>query len=189
MRTRQIKPGESVESLWETVSDERNSFRLFDVKGESVTCRSESEMTTSPYMFYNKANEVEDAILFPDELVSNKQSVPFREIKNGVSRIEDGILPSTLRHLAKGMEAIELGEDPMAALRAVKDQTEDSIWALPKAWVISMMRVRQDKPTGERRRLLQRTGLLVRQKHISLEERLKISDPMEIMERDRCFGK
>jgi hypothetical protein len=95
MRTRQIKPGENVKSLWDTVADERSEFRLFDIGIKKVTMRKDTEIVELPYMFYNEANEVDDAILFPDELTSSKKSVVFREIRNGIANIEDGILPST----------------------------------------------------------------------------------------------
>ncbi|KAF5009291.1 hypothetical protein FDECE_4503 [Fusarium decemcellulare] len=188
MRTRQIKPGENVESLWDTIMDERSQFKLLDINGKGMTCRGGEELDTSPYMFYNKVNVAEDEILFPDEKTSNKKNVPFREIRNGINRIEDGVLPSTIRHLAKGMEAFSKGKDPMAALHRAKDTDDDTIWALPKIWVTGLKQVRRDMPSAEQRRLLRRTGLETTHRSISLEERLEISDPMEIMERDRSFG-
>lgn len=103
MRTRQIKPGENLKSLWDTIADERSEFRLFDVSNKKVAMRKDTEIAKSPYMFYNKANEVEDAILFPDELTSDKKSAAFRQIRNGVASTEDGILPSTARHFVKGL--------------------------------------------------------------------------------------
>lgn len=189
MRTRQIKPGENVVSLWDTVMDERNEFKLFDVSGQDVNCRDASELTESPYMFYNAANEAEDAVLFPDDTTSNKKSTPFHEIRNGAASIEGGVLPSTIRHLAKGMEALEMGKDPMDALEFAMDNDEDSIWALPKVWETGLRHVRREKPVGERRKLLSRTGMLAKEHHLSIDERLEITDPMEVMERDRSFGK
>ena len=189
VRTRQIKLGEDVQSLWDTVMDERNEFKLFDVQDKNVTCRSHDEISDLPHMFYNKANEAEDAILFPDDLDSdNNKSVPFREIHNGVSRIESGMLPSDIRHMAKGMEAINRGEDPIDAIERATDEDEDSIWRLPKVWETGLKQLKQEKPKGERRKLLMRTGLLTAHKSMSMEQRLKESDPMEVMERDRSFG-
>ncbi|KAM6506796.1 hypothetical protein FALCPG4_018622 [Fusarium falciforme] len=173
---------------WDTIMDERNEFRLFDIKGHSVTCRTGAELNTSPYMFYNEVNVAEDEILFPDELVSNKQNVPFREIRNGVSRIEDGVLPSAIRHLAKGMAAFTKGKDPMKALRAAKDRDNDSIWAIPQVWETGIKQARKEKPSDARRNLLKRTGLSATHKGLTLDQRLNLSDPMETMERDRSFG-
>ncbi|KPM43969.1 hypothetical protein AK830_g2623 [Neonectria ditissima] len=99
MRTRQIKEGERVESLWETVNDNSTEFRLFDIKDGGVTCRSGAEMATSAYMFYNEANAAEDEVLFPDELGSN----------------DDGHLGNKMRSIRKGLEAINKGKDPMKA--------------------------------------------------------------------------
>ncbi|KAJ4003640.1 hypothetical protein NW752_011065 [Fusarium irregulare] len=110
--TRDIKPGENVRSLWDTVSHEASSFKLFDICDKEITTRDDSEIESSPYLFYKKANELEDAILFPDELTSNKTSVAFRETRNGVADIESGVLPSNARNMAKGLDAINAGKDP-----------------------------------------------------------------------------
>ncbi|RMJ18642.1 hypothetical protein CDV36_001762 [Fusarium kuroshium] len=188
MRTRLIKPDEKVESLWDTIMDERSEFRLYDIKGHSIKCRTGEQLDRSPYMFYNDVNVLEDQILFPDELVSDKKNVPFREIRNGVSRIEDGILPSTIRQLEKGMEAFTEGKDPMKALKAVKDRDDNSIWAIPKVWETGLKQARKETLSDAQRSLLKRTGLSTPQKTMSLDKRLNTSDPMEIMERDRSFG-
>ncbi|KAM0283247.1 hypothetical protein ACHAQK_011072 [Fusarium lateritium] len=188
MATRQIKPGENVRSIWDTVMDERAEFRLFDISGRKVTCRTDADIADSPYMFYNQANSVEDAILFPDELNSNKTSVAFREIRNGVSDIEAGVLPSNARHFAKGLAAINKGKDPMKAMRLAKDQDQDHIWGLPKVWETGLTQARHDKPTKAQRTLLQRTGLLSAHKSMPFDRRLDFSDPMELMERDRAFS-
>ncbi|RSL70419.1 hypothetical protein CEP53_001891 [Fusarium sp. AF-6] len=113
---------------------------------------------------YNDVNVLEDQILFPDELVSDKKNVPFREIRNGVSRIEDGILPSTIRHLEKGMEAFTEGKDPMKALKAVKDRDDNSIWAIPKVWETGLKQARKETLSDAQRSLLKRTGLSTPQK-------------------------
>ncbi|KAF5638658.1 major facilitator superfamily transporter [Fusarium sp. NRRL 25303] len=188
IRTRQIKPGENLKSLWDTVADERSEFRLFDVSNKKVTMRKDTAIAESPYMFYNKANEVEDAILFPDELTSDKKSVAFREIRNGVASIEDGILPSTARHLVKGLEAINKGKDPMKAMRMAKHDDQDNIWGLPKVWETALLQARSDKLKKSQKALLQRTGLLNAYKTLSYDRRLEESDPMEMMERDRAFS-
>jgi hypothetical protein len=188
MHTRQIKPGENVRSIWDTVTDERSSFRLFDVSGKKLTCRDESEIDDLPYMFYNQANAAEDAILFPDELTSNKKTVAFREIRNGVANIEDGVLPSKARHFARGLEAINEGKDPMKAIRSSQDHDENNIWGLPKVWETGLIQARREKPSKAQRGLLKRTGLLNTYKSLTFDRRLEMSDPMENMERDRSFS-
>ncbi|EXK24719.1 hypothetical protein FOMG_18573 [Fusarium oxysporum f. sp. melonis 26406] len=188
MHTRQIRPGENVRSIWDTVTDERSSFRLFDVSGKKLTCRDESEIDDLPYMFYNQANAAEDAILFPDELTSNKKTVAFREIRNGVANIEDGVLPSKARHFARGLEAINEGKDPMKAIRSSKDHDENNIWGLPKVWETGLIQARREKPSKAQRGLLKRTGLLNTYKSLTFDRRLEMSDPMENMERDRSFS-
>ncbi|KAL6355080.1 hypothetical protein LRP88_11557 [Fusarium phalaenopsidis] len=156
MRTRLTKPDENVKSLWDTVMDKRSEFRLFDIKGHSVKCRTGAELDSSPDIFYNDVdlNVLEDEILFPDELVPNKKNVPFREIKNGVSRIEDSVLPSTIRHLEEGMEALAKGKDPMKALKAVKDRDNNSIWSIPKVWETGLKQACKETLSDAQRRLL-----------------------------------
>jgi hypothetical protein len=189
MHTRQIKPGENVRSIWDTVMDERSEFRLFDISGRKVTCRTDVDIAGSPYLLYNEANAAEDAILFPDEINSDKKTVAFREIRNGVSDIEVGVLPSEARNFAKGLAAINKGKDPIKAIRSAKDQDEERIWGLPKVWETGLKQARHDKPTKAQRLLLQRAGLLSAHKSLSFDQRLDFSDPMELMERDRAFSK
>ncbi|KAF4991683.1 hypothetical protein FGRMN_7656 [Fusarium graminum] len=188
MHTRQIKPGEKVKSIWDTLMDDRSEIRLFDISGRKVTCRSDSEIAATPYMFYNQANVVEDAILFPDELTSNKTNVAFREIRNGVYDIELGVLPSEARHFAKGLAAINQGKDPMKAMSLARDRDEDFIWGMPTVWETGLTQSRYDKPSKAQRELLQRTGLLSANKNLTFDDRLDMSDPMELMERDRSFS-
>lgn len=59
MRTRKIKAGEDVETLWDKLMDERNEFVLLNINGESVTSRNTSDASVSPYLFHNEANVVE----------------------------------------------------------------------------------------------------------------------------------
>lgn len=189
MHTRQIKPGENVTSIWDTVMDERSEFRLFDISGRKVKCRTDDEIAGSPYMFYNEANIAEDAILFSDELISKKTSVAFREIRNGVSDIDVGVLPSEARHFSKGLAAIGKGKDPMKAMRLAKNQDEDHIWGLPKVWVTAIRQLRDDPPGDLQRSLFKEVGLWNAHKCLSFDQRLDFSDPTELMERDRAFSK
>ncbi|UZP45173.1 hypothetical protein NXS19_012985 [Fusarium pseudograminearum] len=184
--TRQIKPGEDVESIWDTMMDERSQIKLFNVVGTKVKEHSDADLEAATYMFYNKANEAEDAVLFPDELT--RKNFAFREIANGISDIESGVLPSTARHLTKGLDAINLGKDPYKALRAVKDQEELTIWGLPNVWVTGLVQARKEKPDSKQKHLLQKTGLMGSHKNINFDMRMDTLEPMEMMERDRSFS-
>ena len=187
--TRDIKSGENVRSLWDTVSHEASSFKLFDISDKEITTRNDSEIESSPYLFYNRANELEDAILFPDELTSNKTSVAFREIRNGVADIESGVLPSNARNMAKGLDAINAGKDPYKALREAKDYEEITIWGVPHIWQTGLVAARKEKPDATHKALLDKTGLTRSHKSSNFDKRMDSSDPMENMERDRFFSK
>ncbi|CAG1996618.1 unnamed protein product [Fusarium graminearum] len=78
--TRQIKPGEHVESIWDAVMDERSIVKMIDVAGPHIIVHDDDDVEESLYMFYNEANEAEDAVLFPDE--STRKNFAFREISN-----------------------------------------------------------------------------------------------------------
>ncbi|KAK7433000.1 hypothetical protein QQZ08_000471 [Neonectria magnoliae] len=177
MRTRQIKEGEDVESLWQTVSDERNEFKLFDIKGSGITFSGNEDVSKSAYMFYNEANAAEDEVLFPDELDSNDENVPFREIRNGIARVEHGHLGSTMRHIRRGVQALEEGKNPMDTLGLPE---EDNIFALPRIWKTGLKQVYKEGLSTEQRKLLKRTGL-------SFRDRVDAADDMELMERDRAY--
>jgi hypothetical protein len=159
------------------------------MSGKKVTCRSDSEINEVPYMFYNKANKAEDAALFPDELASDKKTVAFREITNGITDIESGLLPSTARHLAKGLDAINLGKGPFKALRAAKDREEVTIWGTPNVLATGFVQARKEKPHSAQKALLEKTGLMRSHKSLNFDRRMDISDPMEMTERDRSFSK
>lgn len=189
MRTRQIKPGERVESLWDTIMHESMEFRLYELKDKAVTERGLEDLKDSPNLFYNDSNVAEDKVLFPDELTSGNKNTRFREIENSISRIENAILPTTMRTLMKGMEAMDKGQDPLEALKRAKDNDGDSIWALPKVWETGLKQLRQEALVAETRELLKRTGLFKPRRILSVNDRMNTSDPMETMERDRSFGR
>lgn len=189
MRTRKIAPGEDVESIWDHVMGEQVQFRVFNIQEDKITSRNSDELGDSPYMFYNKANVVEDEILFPDEASSKKKSVPFREIRNGISRIETPSLPSRTRQIEKSLAMAREGKDFAAAFEETLDSDEDSIWALPKIWKTAFGQFLQGTLSVQQRNLLNRTGLDTVGLAQPLADRLEDADFMEIMERDRSFGK
>lgn len=189
MRTRQIKPGEKVESLWDQMMNERNHFVMVDIDNNKPTTSITPDISTSQYEFYNEANVVEDKVLFPEDPASNKENTPFREIRNGVSRIESGLLPSTARYLKRGMESFAQGGDPLAALMEVTDNLQGNIWALPNIWETAIKQALKEKCSDTKCDLIKRTGLDNVQESLTYVERMYGMDPMQIMERDRSFGK
>lgn len=188
MRTRKIKAGEDVESIWDTVTSDQVEFRAFNIQEGNITSRTTRELGSSPYLFYNKANIVEDEVLFPDEVVSNKKRVHFREIRNGVSRIETPNLPSRIRQLEASLALAREGKDPAAAFEETLDSDEGSIWALPRIWQTGFGQLLQGTLSVQQRKLLNRTGLDTINQSQLLADRLEDADFMEIMERDRSFG-
>ncbi|KAH0489941.1 hypothetical protein TgHK011_001430 [Trichoderma gracile] len=188
MRTRKINPGEEVESLWDVVAGDAVEFCLFDVKDGKVNCRTTRELASSPYLFYNQANVAEDEVLFPDELVSPRDKVPFREIRNAINRLEAPMLPSEARHLEKGLQAICEGNDPSSVMDKATDKDEDSIWALPTLWETGLRQVLGGTLSAEQRKLLKQTGLDTINESQLLADRLESAEGLEIMERDRSFN-
>ncbi|KAL6882312.1 hypothetical protein HDV57DRAFT_509473 [Trichoderma longibrachiatum] len=188
MRTRKINPGEQVESLWDVVAGDAVEFCLFDVKDGKVNCRTTRELASSPYLFYNKANVAEDEVLFPDELVSPRDKVPFREIRNAINRLEAPMLPSEARDLEKGLQAICEGNDPSSVMDKATDRDEDTIWALPALWETGLRQVLGGTLSAEQRELLRKTGLDTINESQSLADRLESAEGLEIIERDRSFN-
>ncbi|KAL6695704.1 hypothetical protein J3F84DRAFT_395134 [Trichoderma pleuroticola] len=163
MRTRKINPGEQVKSLWDVVTGEDVEFRLFSTGGTSTSFTPEGaavgEMANSPYLFYTQANTVEDEILFPDELTSNKKNVHFREIRNPVSRLEHSGPPGQTRFWEKSLMAILAGEEIKEPLSKELDSDEDSLWALPAIWKTGLEKLLQGTLSAEQREVLEETGL------------------------------
>lgn len=193
MRTRPIQPGEDVQNLWDSIMAEgASSFRLFDIKGEGdVKMHSDSELADSKfiYQFYNEANVVEDQVLFPDELVEQRDSVPFREMSNGISRMERGIPPRIAQQLARNLEAIDAGED-VKALEASFEQfgVAESIPS-HYVWETGLEQIRQSELSPEHQKLFERTGIDRLYTDEWMDELLEYSDQLEEMERERAGGK
>lgn len=192
MRTRKILPGEQVKSLWDVVTSEDVEFRLFSTSGSFTSFTPQGagtgEMADSPYLFYTKANAVEDEILFPDELTSNKKNVHFREIRNPVSRLEHSGLPGHNKYWEKGLTAILAGEDFKEPLSKEMDTDDDSMWALPAIWKSGLEKLLQGTLSAEQREVLEETGLDAIKEGQLIADRLDSADPMEVMERERSTG-
>ncbi|UKZ52655.1 hypothetical protein TrVGV298_006436 [Trichoderma virens] len=190
MRTRKINPGEQVESLWDVVTGDDVEFCLYDARGTAVTWPpkdpNSSELANFHYLFYNKANVVEDEVLFPDGLAANRER-HFREIRNAIDRFEHPMLPSRPRYFERGMTAILEGQDLETTLNQVMDSDEGSIWALPAIWESGLEKLLQGTLSAEQRQVLEKAGLGTIKESQLLADRLKKVDPMEQMERERSI--
>lgn len=173
--TRQIKPGEHVESIWDAVTDERSIVKMIDVAGPHIIVHDDDDVEESLYMFYNEPNEAEDAFLFPDE--STRKNFAFREISNGAADFETLFLPSQARYLTK--DTI-LGIDPQHD--ALRDQQMHTIWCLPNLWVTGSAQVRKEKLDGKSRALLKKTGLMREPKNMNFDIRMETLETQEIWE-------
>lgn len=65
-RARDIKPGEEVDSIWDTIQKGRMSSWNVDNKTQEPTEYREPDLSK----FYNEADVLEDAILFPEQAAS-----------------------------------------------------------------------------------------------------------------------
>lgn len=186
MRTRLVKPGEKVRTLWDVCTDPRNRYLLYGAKDLTPDKIGRTEETEhSIYTLYSEANVVEDRVLFPDELVEGTKSLeraPFREIKNGINQIESRILPSVNKGLTRQLEAIMQGRDPDDDAMLAMVEEEKHLWV----WGTGLDQLQTEKLSEEQEELLERTGLQLPYVPASLE-----FDPLEhleIMERNRAVG-
>ncbi|KAI0860232.1 hypothetical protein F4860DRAFT_479717 [Xylaria cubensis] len=134
-RVRLIKPEEKVKSLWDEVTDPKNIFILTDfTKRTTKTFPSDSTLDASLHTFYNEADAEEDAILFPDELVSLNRNVPFKEVSNAITRAEDGA-GTISRYFAKlAIESSHYSQNPHQFLDEHEhSDTDESVYDLDGA--------------------------------------------------------
>lgn len=66
LRARDIKPGEQVDSIWDTIQKGRMSSWLLENNTQKPTQVHEPDVSK----FYNQADVLEDAILFPEQTAS-----------------------------------------------------------------------------------------------------------------------
>lgn len=197
MRVRSIRPGEQVQSLWDDVNDPTNIFLTTDLANKTVLQTSgDGHADASPHTFYNESDAAEDAVLFPDELISPNRKVPFKEISNPITRMET--TPATLLNiLAEGITKVpHLPGDDNANLDS--DDEDNKIvthWSLPQLWEDAIAMINHHHISSERKRLLRRVGLLSEGSNVirgginsfrAAESRLKQADKIMIMERDRA---
>lgn len=190
MRTRQIKRGEEVTSLWDTVTDPALQFYP-GLTRDGKPFRMDSVLAEKyPYMFYNASNVAEDAVLFPEELdsTSANEQAAYREINKGLSPTDKLRLPSKTMVVQKGIEAMALGLKPHEALESAKDSDEWSMWVLPEIWTSGLKAAHGERPPEEKRNLLQRVGLAELPKSQSYATRVQNADELEMSERETSFG-
>lgn len=185
MRTRVVKPGEEVRTLWDDAMDERNKFLLYHIdQGNKVKTESTEELDIC--LFYNESNAVEDQVVFPDELVEGSNSLEsalFREMNNEITRLESGFVPSEMKSLTREIEALSEGRDPDAeALEALATETDPL-----RVFQTGLAQLHREKPTKEQRKLLKRTGLDEPYHTLSLE--YDDMHDLEFIDRDRAIGK
>ncbi|KAF2963908.1 hypothetical protein GQX73_g9656 [Xylaria multiplex] len=135
-RVRLIKHGEQVKSLWDEVQNPDNIFVLTDgTDMKTSAMQSAGTLDRLRHSLYNEADAAEDAILFPDELTSPNRDVPFQEIRNAITQLEDGSGTIT-RYLAKlAIQGSRRSQKPPLLLDEDSDtddslRTGDSIYTL-----------------------------------------------------------
>ncbi len=67
-RTRDIKPGEDVESIWDEI--ERRPGHVLNPRGETLETQIAEDFPQ--HVFYNEADVLEDAVLFPEEMAEKR---------------------------------------------------------------------------------------------------------------------
>jgi hypothetical protein len=84
-RARDKKPGEDGATLWEEVSE--STFHILtDVTYDNGDDDDDDKKRRHWNLFYNEADALEDAVIFPDELDSTEEVAKFRNISNTISQ-------------------------------------------------------------------------------------------------------
>ncbi|KAI0145127.1 hypothetical protein GGR57DRAFT_507291 [Xylariaceae sp. FL1272] len=186
-RVRPIKSGEQVVSLWDDAHHQDNIFIATDAKsGRTWTIQGDGAQKLPPHTLYSEADAAEDAVLFPDELVSPNRNVPFKPIRNAITRLEDGF-GTTSRYMAKIARDLSFitekgrlppGVPPMIRDSSFKDENEalpidhetDELqgedkeiakhWRLPLIWQHQITALSQGHINSKRMEKLANVGLL-----------------------------
>lgn len=198
-RMRSIKPGEAVKSMWDVVTDPSNMYAVWDEKGNQEIHDSGSHGGPSN-QFYSEADAAEDMVLFPDELVSAKRNVPFKEISNPITEMEVGS-KTYLQFLARRLkqykpsikEPLESASSSDDSESSSVDEMEDEmehIWKLPPIWMVAEQETMPNVQSPETKRLLERTAMYLAEfkREESFLHRYKAAEQREIMDRDRGIG-
>ncbi|KAI0967045.1 hypothetical protein F4678DRAFT_465849 [Xylaria arbuscula] len=212
MRVRSIKHGEQVKSLWDEVQSPDNIFALTDITNKKMTTYQGNESPNmASHMFYNEADAAEDAVLFPDELISLNRNVPFKEVSNAITRLEDGS-GTMSRYLAQqAREASRHSQKPSRLLGGHDfddDYSSDEVfeeeitdkngdvkkhWRLPRLWKDHTARINEGRIVTGKKKMISNVGLSELstgriQKEPSDKEfaiSLKSAEGLMVMEKDR----
>lgn len=185
-RVRQIKPGEDVVNLW--VSEQARAYECISVRVNLATGKAIEGNIPTHHEIYTEAHVEEDRILFPETLSRGYHDHPFHEMKNGISRVEMGIIPSNVRYVAKIAEAFRQGHDMTTAMDVIGAADKDSIIALPQTWRHGLKELYKTLTMAQLGLLIQ-TGIITSCTKQQLLERLDTLDPDTIMARDTAIGK
>lgn len=71
-RVREIRSGENVESIYDTIHDERTKFTMFDDDRKPLE-------NMPKHLFYDEIDEIEDRILFPEENLEHGTDIAIGE--------------------------------------------------------------------------------------------------------------
>ncbi|VUC25117.1 unnamed protein product [Clonostachys rosea] len=188
-RTRKIKPGEDVQSIWDLVHSDSSEFILCQLNedNEVVTTKGD-ELAKRSYLFYNEGNVLEDAVLFPEEMVPKKRNMPFREMKNSIDRLEAGILQPKMRNWAKMMDIItqDFAKKTLEAQKE-EDEAERDQWELPHIWKTGLVELCSQPCSQEMKEMLMRTRVS-EIGSLDVREHYEKSHHKEVLERERSIG-
>ncbi|KAI0508636.1 hypothetical protein F5B22DRAFT_619770 [Xylaria bambusicola] len=188
-RVRLIKPEEQAKSLWDDVRNPNNIFVLTDLSSQSTkTFQGDNTGKVAPHIFYNEADAEEDTVLFPDELLAPNPNMPFKEVSNPITRLEEGAGDMN-RYLTKlsmaafrsknpfpgeygdSEESVKSGDsvydhdDGALDLEPMEDPSGDDLevvkhWRSPRLWEDEITRINENGIDYEAKKRFSNVGLL-----------------------------
>jgi len=206
-RVRLAKPGETAQTLWDvhTSPDTQIAFSSSRMRG-IVTTSDDLPPGMGMHALYNDADVAEDAILFPEEADPSQDSGIFEEFTNPLYLFESGGITSTiLNHEAERFDALLLKDlegvddsgtdDDLAKRIGQRPKSEYQpgadgfIYSAPPVWQEAYDVIVNQSRTLEQTELLKRIDFFSQKLNSSTSEVIARAKPMEIMERDRSYGK
>ncbi|RYP36854.1 hypothetical protein DL767_003244 [Monosporascus sp. MG133] len=186
---------EQAKSLWDEINDPNRVSYYANPQSRKIMKTVDEK---SMYKCYTEADAAEDAILFPDELTSTDRNVPFKEISNPLTRFET-TSATILQYLAESAKHITKGEGSSRAILDSEhgehrgESSATTIWSLPRIWEDAVATLNRNHIDPAKQQLLRRIGLLEEGSGLignvgrgsDIESKVKQSDNMEIMEKDR----
>ena len=185
-----------MKSIWDNINSPNRKAYAMDPTG---ACVVESAEEDAMYLCFNEADAAEDEVLFPDELTSSNHNITFGEITNPMVKTERHSA-TPVQFLARGINqrAIEGRESEGSSDLTASVSRTKTIWSLPDIWEDAVEIINDDRIRSAKRQLLRSIGLLtgkpgriscVSWNDSDLERKIKQSDPLEVMEKDRGAGK